>query len=175
MSVDILAVVVLMRCPPFFCRPNVSSKAQYYALCFLKDIIFDKGDSMLAKRLIKLYFDFFQSCSKKVFLVFSIFPPNFGSTYWSIVIIWRMYYFIIFQGEVDSRFMTTLLRGVNRAYPFISDKHDPFFQDQLNTLYKLSHLVNFSVATQAIHFLYQVQVSRDSQPSDRYTRLLTLL
>jgi ribosome biogenesis protein MAK21 len=49
-------------------RPNINTKAQYYALCFLSQILFDSDDVLLATKLIIIYVSFFKACVKKVFI-----------------------------------------------------------------------------------------------------------
>lgn len=46
-------------------RPNIKEKAQYYALCFLQEIIFRPADYKLANKLVEMYFGFFKACLKK--------------------------------------------------------------------------------------------------------------
>ncbi|XP_068219686.1 CCAAT/enhancer-binding protein zeta-like [Palaemon carinicauda] len=74
------------------------------------------------------------------------------------------------KGEVDTRMMSALLRGINRAFPFSRLQGDAL-QDQLQTLYKLCHIVNFAVATQALQLIYQVVTSKD-QVEDRFYQAL---
>lgn len=121
-------------------RPNIAAKAQYYCLCFLKDIIFSKDAQSqdLAKKLLKLYFGFFRACTKK--------------------------------GEVDTRLMSALLRGIKRAYPF-SGMEGSDLDEQLETLYKICHLVNFNIAAQALQLIYQVLSSKNYVP-DRFYNVL---
>ena len=46
-------------------RPNVSGKAQYYAVCFLSQVVLSHEEAELAGRLISTYFTFFRACIKK--------------------------------------------------------------------------------------------------------------
>ncbi|CAL1585659.1 unnamed protein product [Knipowitschia caucasica] len=46
-------------------RANVGEKAQYYALCFLSQVILTRDDGALAGRLIGIYFSFFRWCVKR--------------------------------------------------------------------------------------------------------------
>lgn len=74
------------------------------------------------------------------------------------------------KGEVDTRMMSALLRGINRAFPF-SHLQGEALQEQLQTLYKLCHVVNFAIATQALQLIYQVVTSKD-QVEDRFYQAL---
>lgn len=46
-------------------RPNVSAKAQYYAICCLTQFILEASKPEMATRLIKVYFSFFKASVKK--------------------------------------------------------------------------------------------------------------
>lgn len=115
-------------------RPNISSKAQYYAACFLNQVMLSHDEAELATRLITVYFSFFRLCVKKK--------------------------------DVESKMLGALLSGVNRAYPYTKEG-DETVQEQLDTLFKVVHLVKFSTAVQALMLLFQVMDSQQSV-SDRY-------
>jgi ribosome biogenesis protein MAK21 len=69
-------------------RPNIGSRAQYYGLCFLSEVMFAPGgaDQELANKLIGLYFGFFKACCKR--------------------------------GDINNKMMSVLLTGVSRAFPY---------------------------------------------------------
>uniref|UniRef100_A0A1B6DE74 CCAAT/enhancer-binding protein zeta n=1 Tax=Clastoptera arizonana TaxID=38151 RepID=A0A1B6DE74_9HEMI len=46
-------------------RPNVGSKAQYYAICFLSQYHFEDKDVQIAQNIITVYFSFFKASIKK--------------------------------------------------------------------------------------------------------------
>uniref|UniRef100_A0A8C8R5J1 CCAAT/enhancer-binding protein zeta n=1 Tax=Pelusios castaneus TaxID=367368 RepID=A0A8C8R5J1_9SAUR len=115
-------------------RSNISPKAQYYAVCFLNQIVLSHEENELANKLITLYFCFFRSCVKKK--------------------------------EVESKMLSALLTGVNRAYPY-AQVGDEKVKEQMNTLFKVLHLVNFSTSVQALMLLFQVMDSHQTV-SDRY-------
>ncbi|XP_032661057.1 CCAAT/enhancer-binding protein zeta isoform X3 [Chelonoidis abingdonii] len=115
-------------------RSNISPKAQYYAVCFLNQIVLSHEENDLANKLITLYFCFFRSCIKKK--------------------------------EVESKMLSALLTGVNRAYPY-AQIGDEKVKEQMNTLFKVVHLVNFSTSVQALMLLFQVMDSHQTV-SDRY-------
>ncbi|XP_061172895.1 CCAAT/enhancer-binding protein zeta-like [Saccostrea echinata] len=70
------------------------------------------------------------------------------------------------RGEIDSKMMSALLSGVNRAYPYAKMEAD-YISDQMNTLYKIIHTVNFNTSVQALMLIYQVMDSSENI-SDRY-------
>lgn len=115
-------------------RSNISPKAQYYAICFLNQIVFSHEESELANKLVALYFCFFQSSIKKK--------------------------------DVESKMLSALLTGVNRAYPY-AQTSDEKVKEQMDTLFKVLHLVNFSTSIQALMLLFQVMDSNQTV-SDRY-------
>ncbi|RWS08639.1 CCAAT/enhancer-binding protein zeta-like protein [Dinothrombium tinctorium] len=60
-----MKLVVVNEIERVLYRPNITEKAQYYALCFLNEIIFDDDDKDVADKIVNLYFDFFKACLKK--------------------------------------------------------------------------------------------------------------
>jgi len=58
--------VVVSEIERLLYRSNISTKAQYYALCFLSQILLDSDDVELATKLIIIYVSFFKACVKKV-------------------------------------------------------------------------------------------------------------
>ncbi|NXN16190.1 CEBPZ protein, partial [Indicator maculatus] len=115
-------------------RSNINVKTQYYAICFLNQIVLSHEESALASKLITLYFCFFRNCIKKK--------------------------------DVESKMLSALLCGVNRAYPY-AETGDEKVKEQMDTLFKVLHLVNFSTSVQALMLLFQVMDSQQSV-SDRY-------
>ncbi|NXP77604.1 CEBPZ protein, partial [Ramphastos sulfuratus] len=115
-------------------RSNINVKTQYYAICFLNQIVLSHEDSALANKLITVYFCFFRNCIKKK--------------------------------DVESKMLSALLCGVNRAYPY-AETSDEKVKEQMDTLFKVLHLVNFSTSVQALMLLFQVMDTQQSV-SDRY-------
>lgn len=68
--------------------------------------------------------------------------------------------------EVESKMLSALLTGVNRAYPY-AKAGDEKIKEQLDTLFKVVHLVKFNTAVQALMLLFQVMDSQQAV-SDRY-------
>lgn len=59
------------------------------------------------------------------------------------------------KGEVESRLMSALLMGVNRAYPFAKLEMNKL-TEHIDTIYKLVHLASFSISLQALCLLHQI-------------------
>ncbi|XP_033629426.1 CCAAT/enhancer-binding protein zeta-like [Asterias rubens] len=57
--------VVVTEVESLLYRANVSPKAQYYAVCFLNQLILSHDEPDLATKLIIVYFSFFKACMKK--------------------------------------------------------------------------------------------------------------
>ncbi|XP_035534472.1 CCAAT/enhancer-binding protein zeta [Morone saxatilis] len=115
-------------------RPNISPKAQYYAVCFLSQVMLSHDEAELAAKLITIYFSFFRACVKKK--------------------------------DIESKMLSALLSGVNRAYPY-AGTGDEKVKEQLDTLFKVVHVVKFNTAVQALMLLFQVMDSQQTI-SDRY-------
>lgn len=129
-----MKVVVCCEVERLMFRPNISPKAQYYAVCFLSQVMLSHDEAELASKLITIYFSFFRACIKKK--------------------------------DIESKMLSALLSGVNRAYPYASSG-DEKVKEQLDTLFKVVHLVKFNTAVQALMLLFQVMDSQQSI-SDRY-------
>uniref|UniRef100_A0A3Q1G6R9 CCAAT/enhancer-binding protein zeta n=1 Tax=Acanthochromis polyacanthus TaxID=80966 RepID=A0A3Q1G6R9_9TELE len=129
-----MKVVVCCEVERLMFRPNISPKAQYYAICFLSQVMLSHDETELATKLITVYFSFFRACVKKK--------------------------------DIESKMLSVLLSGVNRAYPYASAA-DKKVKEQLDTLFKVVHLVKFNTAVQALMLLFQVMDSQQSV-SDRY-------
>ncbi|XP_037541965.1 CCAAT/enhancer-binding protein zeta [Nematolebias whitei] len=115
-------------------RPNIGTKARYYAVCFLNQVVLSHDESELASRLLSLYFSFFRTCIRK--------------------------------GTVESKMLSALLSGVNRAYPY-AGAGDQKVKEELDSLFRVVHLTRFNTAVQALMLLFQVLDSQQSV-SDRF-------
>lgn len=70
------------------------------------------------------------------------------------------------KGEVESKILSALLTGVNRAYPYAKAEKQSILA-QVDTLYKIVHVSNFNTSVQALMLIFQVIDVTDST-SDRY-------
>jgi len=76
----------------------------------------------------------------------------------------------ISKGEVDTKLMSALLTGVNRAFPFASIDSEQL-DEQMETMHKLVHVVSFNTAIQALTLLYQVMDSKAAVTDRFYSAL----
>jgi ribosome biogenesis protein MAK21 len=136
--------VVIEEVDSFLFRPHLSTRARYYAAVFLNQIVLsNRGDEpVIAAKLINLYFALFQTVttgepkedydqktkkgkqpdkrrkesgqSKKKEVQFSI------------------------VAEADSRILSALLTGVNRAFPYVAaDDVDVIIEEHTPVLFRL--------------------------------------
>lgn len=71
--------------------------------------------------------------------------------------------------SVNGRSMAIILSGLTRAHPF-SNLEPSFMQEQLDTVYKVAHMVSFNVAIQAYSVIFAV-ITKDQSGylGDRYS------
>uniref|UniRef100_UPI00358E36B5 CCAAT/enhancer-binding protein zeta isoform X2 n=1 Tax=Myxine glutinosa TaxID=7769 RepID=UPI00358E36B5 len=130
--------VVVLEVERLLCRPSVSTKAQYYAACFLNQIVFSPEDDVLATKLIGLYFASFNTFVKR--------------------------------GEVDSRMLSALLTGVNRAFPY-AKLVDGSLDVELDVIFRIVHVSSFNTNVQALMLLFQIMDSQLAMSDRFYTAL----
>lgn len=70
------------------------------------------------------------------------------------------------KGEIDSRLMSALFTGVNRAFPF-ARKEINTIMEHIDTLYKVVHLASFNVSLHALCLLFHV-TDQENTSADRY-------
>ncbi|XP_043933337.1 CCAAT/enhancer-binding protein zeta [Protopterus annectens] len=68
--------------------------------------------------------------------------------------------------DIESKMLSALLSGVNRAYPYASIDNEKI-QEHLNTVFRLVQVANFNTSVQALMLLFQVMDSQQAM-SDRY-------
>ncbi|ERN00655.1 CCAAT/enhancer-binding protein zeta [Amborella trichopoda] len=169
-----MKAVVIEEVDFFVFRPHVGLRARYHAVIFLNQVLLsNKGDGpKLAKRLIDIYFALFKvlisevseeksdkdgnkSAKKSVKKDSKDGKPSFESPV-----------------EMDSRLLSALLTGVNRAFPYVStDEADAIIEQQTPVLFKLVHSRNFNIGVQALMLLYQL-LAKNQTVSDRFYRAL---
>ncbi|KAL6644210.1 hypothetical protein ACP70R_015818 [Stipagrostis hirtigluma subsp. patula] len=184
-----MKMVVIDEVDSFLFRPHVGLRAKYQAVNFLSQILLTyKGDGpKIAKRLVDVYIALFKvlmSCPRdtkgdshskhgkkvgengkqkgKKDKVNDSNPrgnhdtdPTTGSDL-----------------EMDSRILSALLTGVNRALPYVaSSEVDDIVEVQTPILFRLVHSENFNVGVQALMLLYQIS-TKNQIASDRFYRAL---
>jgi ribosome biogenesis protein MAK21 len=183
-----MKMVVIDEVDSFLFRPHVGLRAKYQAVNFLSQILLThKGDGpKIAKRLVDVYIALFKvlmssndtkgdTCSKyskKNVENGKIEGGNNkgkdskshgnneeSSTAGSDL-------------EMDSRILSALLTGVNRALPYVaSSEVDDIVEVQAPILFRLVHAENFNVGVQALMLLFQIS-TKNQIASDRFYRAL---
>ncbi|XP_073272083.1 protein SLOW WALKER 2 [Primulina huaijiensis] len=167
--------VVIDEVDNFLFRPRLVLRAKYHAVNFLSQIrLGHRGDGpKAAKRLIDIYFALFkilisEACTappvakqgkedKKTFISSKVNKTKVSSDT---------------HLEMDSRILSALLTGVNRAFPFVSsDEIDDVIEVQAPLLFQLVHSKNFNVGVQALMLLDKISC-KNQIVSDRYYRAL---
>ncbi|KAH6773344.1 CCAAT-binding factor [Perilla frutescens var. frutescens] len=167
-----MKAVVIDEVDNFLFRPRLGLRSKYHAVNFLTQIrLSHKGDGpKAAKRLIDIYFALFkiliseaepaQSVEKNAKKGSS--SSKEGKTKASPES----------HFEMDSRLLSALLTGVNRAFPFVSsDEADDVIEVQTPVLFQLVHSKNFNVGVQALMLLDKIS-SKNQIVSDRFYRAL---
>ncbi|KAJ1407043.1 CCAAT-binding factor [Sesbania bispinosa] len=164
-----MKAVVIDEVDSFLFRPHLGPRAQYHAINFLSQIrLTNKGDGpKVAKRLIDVYFALFKvlingaSSNEKFDKNGKVNPKEEKSKGLSES-----------HAELDSRLLSALLTGVNRAFPFVSSNEaDDIVDVQTPVLFQLVHSKNFNVGVQALMLLDKIS-SKNQIASDRFYRAL---
>jgi len=182
-----MKMVVIDEVDSFLFRPHVGLRAKYQTVNFLSQILLThKGDGpKIAKRLVDVDIALFKvlmssndtkgdtcSNSKKNVENGKIVGENNkgkdskshgnneeSSTTGSDL-------------EMDSRILSALLTGVNRALPYVaSSEVDDIVEVQTPILFRLVHGENFNVGVQALMLLFQIS-TKNQIASDRFYRAL---
>nr|KYP54387.1 CCAAT/enhancer-binding protein zeta [Cajanus cajan] len=150
-----MKAVVIDEVDSFLFRPHLGPRSQYHAINFLSQIRHtNKGEGpKVAKRLIDVYFALFKvlitgasSNQKKFDKSGKANPKEEKSKELSESPV-----------ELDSRLLSALLTGVNRAFPFVSSNEaDDIVDVQTPVLFQLVHSKNFNVGVQALMLLDKI-------------------
>ncbi|XP_057459449.1 protein SLOW WALKER 2-like [Actinidia eriantha] len=172
-----MKAVVIDEVDTFLFRPHLALRAKYHAVNFLSQIrLSHKGDGpKVAKRLIDVYFALFKVLisetdesgktdknrkeeDRKASTPSKDSKLKRQSSESHV--------------EMDSRLLSALLTGVNRAFPFVSsDEADDIIEVQTPMLFQLVHSKNFNVGVQALMLLDKIS-SKNQIVSDRFYRAL---
>ncbi|XVF27125.1 hypothetical protein REPUB_Repub14bG0079700 [Reevesia pubescens] len=170
-----MKAVIIDEVDTFLFRPHLGLRAKYHAVNFLSQIrLSHKGDGpKVAKRLIDVYFALFkvlineagksQPLDNKSNKAVKSTPRSKenklkGSGESHV--------------ELDSRLLSALLMGVNRAFPYVSSNEaDDIVDIETPMLFQLVHSKNFNVGVQALMLLDKIS-SKNQVISDRFYRAL---
>ncbi|CAN8235305.1 unnamed protein product [Cochlearia groenlandica] len=168
-----MKAVVIDEVDCFLFRPHLGLRAKYHAVNFLSQIrLSHKGDDpKAAKRLIDVYFALF-----KVLTTEAKKKPGAddkaGDKKHAHSKDTKEEKASDSPVELDSRILSALLTGVNRAFPYVStDEADDIIESQTPVLFKLVHSKNFNVGVQSLMLLDKIS-SKNKIVSDRFYRAL---
>ncbi|KAJ9184828.1 hypothetical protein P3X46_004516 [Hevea brasiliensis] len=170
-----MKAVVIDEVDCFLFRPHLGLRAKYHAVNFLSQIrLSHKGEGQkVAKRLIDVYFALFKLLiteaenSQKADKSGKAKDRNTSNPVKELKVESSESYV-----ELDSRLLSALLTGVNRAFPYVSSTEaDDLIEVQTPMLFRLVHSKNFNVGVQALMLLDKIS-SKNQIVSDRFYRAL---
>ncbi|CAI0462522.1 unnamed protein product [Linum tenue] len=156
-----MKAVVIDEVDSFLFRPHLGMRAKYYAVNFLSQIrLSNRGDGpKVAKRLIDVYFALFKvliteaGVSQKTDKDSKIEDKSTSGPSREGKVKASQESHI----EMDSRLLSALLVGVNRAFPYVSSNEaDDIVEGQTPMLFQLVHSQNFNVGVQALMLLDKI-------------------
>ncbi|KAF3939438.1 hypothetical protein ABW19_dt0202514 [Dactylella cylindrospora] len=152
-------------------KSNKNSHARYYSVITLNQTILTRADDSVANQLLKIYFALFADILGKTKL-----PPNTAKTQPGKLSqkakkkLKQEQKDADLEEESNSKLISAILTGVNRAFPFASIDDD-VFNKHLDTLFRITHGSNFNTSIQALTLIFQVSSSKQ-MVSDRFYRSL---
>ncbi|XP_050285152.1 protein SLOW WALKER 2 [Quercus robur] len=171
-----MKAVVIDEVDSLLFRPHLGFRAKYHSVNFLSQIRLNhRGDGpKVAKRLIDVYFALFKvliteaEADKKIDESGKAVDRKAHGSKKDAEVKSSLETHV----ELDSRLLSALLTGVNRAFPFVSSNEaDDIIEVQTPTLFKLVHSKNFNVGVQALMLLDKIS-SKNQIVSDRFYRAL---
>ena len=128
--------VVLGEVERLLYRPNVAKRAQYYGVCCLSQLMLNGYED-----------ESVEMANKLIGIYFSFFKQ-----------------FAVKKGDLDSKLISALLTGVNRAYPYLptldctaNQASTNSLTNHVETMYRVVHMTsNFGTALQALTLLFQL-------------------
>ncbi|WCJ33430.1 CCAAT-binding factor [Euphorbia peplus] len=171
-----MKAVVIDEVDTFLFRPHLTLRAKYHAVNFLSQIRLSiKGDGpAAAKRLIDVYFALFKVLITEAESTRGKEKSGKGENRKGAgpAKEHKMENSSESHVELDSRLLSALLTGVNRAFPFVSSTEaDDIIEVQTPILFRLVHSNNFNVGVQALLLLDKIS-SKNQIVSDRFYRAL---
>lgn len=172
-----MKAVVVDEVDIFVFRPHVGLRARYHAVVFLNQILLSsQGDGpKLARRLVDIYFALF-----KVLISMNVEAEQDAKSLKNSKDKLnnvsgkskKQDSLSEAPAEIDSRILSALLTGVNRAFPYVStDEADVIIEKETRVLFQLVHSKSFNIGVQALMLLYQL-LAKNQTVSDRFYRAL---
>ncbi|KAK6353804.1 hypothetical protein TWF730_008230 [Orbilia blumenaviensis] len=154
-------------------KSSKNTHAKYYSIITLNQTILTRADDHVANQLLNIYFaqfaDILGGGAKKPMK--PIKPKADGKlSKKAKKRLDKEKKDADLEEESNSKLISAVLSGVNRAFPFASIDDD-VFNKHLDTLFRITHGSNFNTSLQALTLIFQVSNSKQ-MISDRFYRSL---
>ncbi|KAI8983765.1 CBF/Mak21 family-domain-containing protein [Pilobolus umbonatus] len=162
-------------------RPNISEKAQYYAIISLNQTILTGKDTVVANKLVELYFIFFRKLLQLTEEEEKEELKNKNKQTEEVEVEEKKSDKRKAKEKLEKKKQTELeehqtkmvaaiLTGVNRAFHF-SNISDDIVEKHLEVLFKMTHASTFNAAVQALSLIFTISLTKPII-SDRFYRTL---
>jgi len=164
--------IILHEIENLLFRPNTSIHGQYYAIITMNQTVLTTRETPIANRLVEVYFMLFakllragvheapeEATAPKIK---SKGKKRRGAVDWEEL--------NQQEEEVNSKVLSAVLTGVNRAFPFsmvenevyvsTTAKSDARFEKHMDVLFMITHDANFNTAIQALILIHQVATEK---------------
>ncbi|KAF2794884.1 CBF-domain-containing protein [Melanomma pulvis-pyrius CBS 109.77] len=162
-------------------RPNQSPHAKYYAVITLNQTVLSAREQEVANKLLEIYFSLFIGLLKKEKTTDAVekkinkkgLVQGGGGTPGKMAKkkaekeaseAYKN------EDEMREKLIAGVLTGVNRAFPF-AKTDDAKFEEQLNTLFEVTHSSNFNTSIQAMMLIQQISATKHYS-TDHFYRTL---
>jgi ribosome biogenesis protein MAK21 len=165
--------IVLHEMENLLFQPNTSIHAQYYTIITMNQTILTSRDTAVANRLVEVYFMLFVKLLRKPVNETETPKPEekkkkFKRGKKPFAVNWDE--LNNQQEEVNSKILSAVLTGVNRAFPFSKVESNVYglpmdvtnvrFEKHMDILFMITHDANFNTAIQALMLIFQVVVAK---------------
>ncbi|KAK6510429.1 hypothetical protein TWF506_009537 [Arthrobotrys conoides] len=154
-------------------KSSKNAHAKYYSIITLNQTILTRADDSVANQLLSIYFaqfaDILGGGAKKPMKPIKPKPDGKLSKK-AKKRLDKEKKDADLEEESNSKLISAVLAGVNRAFPFASIDDD-VFNKHLDTLFRITHGSNFNTSLQALTLIFQVSNNKQ-MVSDRFYRSL---
>ncbi|KAM3589087.1 RNA-binding ribosome biosynthesis protein mak21 [Umbelopsis sp. WA50703] len=170
-----MKIFVIREIEQLLLRPNVSERAQYYAVVTVNQTILTSKDQEVANKLVDIYFVFFRRLLKISEKKDKEEKPAEDEESHKKA-----------KGkkhgkpgkkaeeepadDENSKLIGAVITGINRAFPY-SKVDDQVFENNMDILFRITHTSTFNTSIQALMLIFQVCTSKELV-SDRFYRTL---
>ncbi|KAK6542118.1 hypothetical protein TWF694_007885 [Orbilia ellipsospora] len=152
-------------------KNSKNAHARYYSIITLNQTILTRADDQVANQLLNIYFSLFADILGQTKAPAKAPKPTEGKlSKKARKRLDQEKKDADQEEESNSKLISAVLSGVNRAFPFASIDDD-VFNTHLDTLFRITHGSNFNTSLQALTLIFQVSNNKQSV-SDRFYRSL---